>query len=367
MADSIGGEAGAGNGVAINMVPTAWLPVYTLAMRSGLKNEILGLLYDRREQFTSLAELSALIGLERAKLQLALDELSHAGQRLDAWPAHGVKLISPVRMHAHLIERNLGTLRAGRHVICFDEVGSTNDVALDSARQADSDGLVVLAESQRQGRGRLGRKWVSPPGSNILLSLLLVDEHGQLAQEALTIAAGLAVAEGISQACGVEGQLKWPNDVMLDSAKLAGVLVEIKNVPVSPPGVGNASRSSKSRRCVVVGLGVNVNAAPSGEFHRPAVCLSDHLGAPVERVEVVRQILGRLDYWVGQIAAGELGLLRDRWLGRCEMVGQRITVLCAGLRYTGRVLDVSPLEGLLLCRDEGPTVHLPSGKSSLVD
>jgi BirA family biotin operon repressor/biotin-[acetyl-CoA-carboxylase] ligase len=337
-------------------------------MKSGQENEnkILGALYDRRDQCTSFAELSAISGLGREKLHAALEKFSLAGQRLETSPSHGARLISPVRLHAHLIERNLGTLRAGRHVICFDEVGSTNDVAFDSARQADSDGLVVLAEAQRKGRGRLGRKWVSPSGSNILLSVLLVDEHEQLAQEALTIAAGLAVAEGIGQACGVDCQLKWPNDVMLDAAKLAGVLVEIKNVPVSRSG--KAVRGAKSRRCVVIGMGVNVNAAPDDcEFHHPAICLGDHLGMLVERIEVVRHILGRLDYWIGQICKADLGLLRERWMARCEMVGQRISVLCEGLRYTGRVLDVSPLEGLLLCRDEGLAVHLPSGKSSLVD
>ena len=327
--------------------------------------KILELLYSRRGQAVSFSELSAASGLNIAKLHSALDDLIHSGQRLEILPAHGVLLHWPIRLDAHLIEAGLQTQRVGRNVICFDEVGSTNDVAFDSARQARSDGLVVLAESQHKGRGRLGRKWISPPGCNILMSVLLVDEQNTLAHEALTIAAGLAVAEGIDGACRVDCRLKWPNDVLLDGSKLSGVLVEIKNVPLSAQG---KAPTRKSRRCVVIGIGINVNTAPPrNELTSPAVSLAGHLEAAVERVEVIREILARLDHWIDCISRGELPALHDAWMARSDMIGQRISLRCEGIRYTGRVLDISPLEGLLLCRDEGPPVHLPAKGSSLAD
>lgn len=327
--------------------------------------KILELLYSRRGQGVSFSELSRASGLDVARIHAMLDDLIRTGQRLEILPTHGVLLHWPIRLDAHLIEVGLKTRRVGRHVICFDEVGSTNDVAFDSARQSRSDGLVILAESQRKGRGRLGRKWISPPGCNILMSVLLVDEQNTLAHEALTIAAGLAVAEGIDIACGVDCRLKWPNDVLLDASKLSGVLVEIKNVPLSSPGRGPIR---KSRRCVVIGIGVNVNAAPPGsELTSPAVSLAGHVGTDVERVEVVREILDRLDYWIDCISRGELAALHDAWMARSDMIGRRISIRCEGIRYTGRVLDISPLEGLLLCRDEGPPVHLPARGSSLAD
>ncbi len=317
-------------------------------------DRILERLYDRGEGFFSLSELSAaarLPGPER--LEGALRALGDGGYALEFSPGHGVRLIRPVKLNARLIERELDTRRVGRSVICFDEVDSTNDLAFDSARRPNADGLVVLAESQRRGRGRRGRRWLSSPGAGVLMSVLLLDEHEKLPHEALTIAAGLAVAEGVEAACALAPQVKWPNDVLIDDAKLAGVLVEIRRV--------------SQRRAVVVGIGLNVDATPpAGEVDRPAACLRDHLGYSPERNEIVRHILRRLDDWTGRILAGRWENLHSAWLARCGMLNRRVSVLCAGRRYDGRVLDIRPLEGLILRCDDGRDVRLPADGATIV-
>jgi BirA family biotin operon repressor/biotin-[acetyl-CoA-carboxylase] ligase len=239
-------------------------------------------------------------------------------------------------------------------VISFPEVDSTNDVAFDAAAQEGSDGLVVLAESQRRGRGRLGRRWVSPPRANILMSVLLHDRPARLPHEALTIAAGVAAAEGVEAACGVSCRLKWPNDLLVGGAKLAGVLVEM--------------RRAAGGRCFVIGIGINVNAAPPRDaVDFAATSLAAASGAEVERIEVVRHVLQRLDHWV-QAAASESAAvtLHEAWLPRCDMINQRLAVQCAGVRYEGRVLDVRPLEGLVLCCDSGQTICLPAERSTII-
>lgn len=329
-------------------------------------DRVLELLYDRGESFFALEELAAAAELSLARLKAALKDLASRGHKTELAPAHGVRLVRPVRLDAHLIERDLGTQRIGRHVICFDRVDSTNDVALAAARQHGSDGLAVLAEWQRRGRGRHGREWFSRAGANVLSSVLLVDTSKALAHDALTIAAGLAVAEGVQEACGAECRLRWPNDVLLAGAKVAGVLVEVRRV--------------RRRRCVVVGIGINVNASPPRrKLVAPAVSLAAHLGGPVERVEVVRGVLRRLDCWVGQIAQsgteapnsdtpglGNRSALHDAWLSRCGIIAERLVVQCKGNRYVGRVLDVSPMEGLILRCDDGRTVHLPAEASTVL-
>ncbi|MBM3502098.1 MAG: biotin--[acetyl-CoA-carboxylase] ligase [Armatimonadetes bacterium] len=265
-----------------------------------------------------------------------------------------MRLEHPVRLDSHLIERGLGARRVGRDVLCFDEVDSTNDVAFDSARQGNPDGLVVLAESQRRGRGRQGRQWLSPPGKNLLMSVLLTDPAGQLAHDALTVAGGLAVAEGIEAACpALACRLKWPNDVLLDGEKTAGVLVEIRQ---QAPG-----------RCVVVGVGVNVNACPPPErVDHPATSLAEQMGQSVERIDVAREIIRRLDEWVERVSRRDLADLHTRWVRRCGMINQRVSVDSAGQRYVGRVADVHPLEGLILFDDDGRRVHLPAEYSTLL-
>ena len=316
---------------------------------------ILALLYDRAEGFFALDELAAAAGAGRAAVDRALEELRGGGQRLEFSPSAGVRLLRPVRLDASLIERGLAVKRVGRSVVCFEQVSSTNDVALSALRQSDADGLAVLAESQTAGRGRHGRQWVSRAGKNLLLSALLVEAGGpgELPTEALTIAAGLAVAEAVEQSAGPRCELKWPNDVVLDGRKVAGVLVETRR----------AGRSAG----VVVGACVNVNAAPdAGSVDAPATSLAERLGHPVERIEVARALLVCLDGWVERIAAGRLEGLRREFIARCRMINERATVRCGGERHTGRVLDVDPLEGLVLCQDDGSRVRLPAEGSTVV-
>ena len=317
-----------------------------------LPNTIIGLLYDRREGFFSIEELAAATGRNARAVNRAMAALRQRGMELELSPMSGIRLIRPAALHPYLIERNLGTHRLGKNVICFEEVASTNDVAMDSARQKGADGLVILAEAQRRGRAALGRRWISPRGANILMSVLIVDEQAHLAHEAFTIAAGVATAEGIESSCSLDCQLRWPNDVLLEGRKVAGILVEL-----------GKARGSKA---VVVGIGVNANASPPPEkVVKPATCLADRLGHAVERIEVIRAILCRLDAWLRRLETGHLEQLHKAWLKRCDMINHRIAVMCGGQRYVGRVLDVSPLEGLILCGDHGQRFHLPAESSSI--
>jgi len=314
-------------------------------------NHLLTTLY-ARHTYASWDELATAAGLSREAVRRALDTLQARGVVIDDSPA-GVRLRRPVGLDAHLIEHELGTFRVGRNAIVFGEVESTSDVALDSARQAGADGLVVLAERQRAGRGRLGRRWASPAGANVLMSVLLLDDPERLSGEAVTIAAGLAVAEAVERAVPVSARLKWPNDVLIDDAKVCGILVEVRRRP---------------RRAVVVGIGINVNAAPPPEACRcPAACLADHAQGPLERIDLIRDVLRTLDAWVGQITDdGDVTRrLHDQWLARCGMMNQRVTVRSGSEQFTGRVLDIDPLEGLILQTDTGQQLRLPAATSSV--
>lgn len=260
----------------------------------------------------------------------------------------------PQKLDAAKIEHNLQTRRVGRGVLCFDEVDSTNDIAWDSARQVDTDGLVILAESQRSGRGRMGRKWVTPPDSqNILMSVLLRDPQKSLPHESITIAAGLSVAEGIDDALHLDTSLKWPNDVLVDGKKLAGIIVELRN--------------GKSENLLVIGIGINVSdSPPDSAVEKPATSLRDHTPQHMDRNEIIRCVLQRLDHWVAAISDGKLKKLHDGWRNRCGMINQWISVQSNGDCYTGRVLDVDPLDGLVLCDERGVHFHIPAAGATVL-
>ena len=258
------------------------------------------------------------------------------------------------KLDAKKIEHNLQTRRVGRGVLCFDEVDSTNDIAWDSSRQVDTDGLVILAESQRLGRGRLGRKWITPPDSeNILMSILLRDPQKLLPHESITIAAGLSVAEGIDDTLHLSSSLKWPNDVLIDGKKLAGIIVEL--------------RQSESENLLVIGIGINVtDHPPESAVDKPPTSLRDQTQQYLDRNEIIRSVLKAFDKWVDFIPAGKLEELHDAWRNRCGMINQWISVQSNGQRYTGRVLDVDPTDGLVLCDERGVHFHIPAAGATVL-
>ncbi|MFP4104918.1 MAG: biotin--[acetyl-CoA-carboxylase] ligase [Phycisphaerae bacterium] len=315
-------------------------------------NLVLEVLYDREEQYVPFIDLVRESGLPPEEVTRSLEILQRRGHAIANQPTHGFRLERPIRLEPHLIERDLMTRRIGKSVICFDEVDSTNDTAMDSARQQDTDGLVILAESQRKGRGRLGRRWVSPPGSNILMSVLL-NSTSALPQEAVTIAAGLSIAEAAEWAGVPDCSLKWPNDVEIGGRKLAGVLVE--------------ASMKGDRQTLVIGMGINVNSCPpEDQVDRPATSIRRQLRHKVERTELVQAVLRRLDTWVTRIQNGRTERLHREWTARCGMINRRITVRSAQSEHTGRVLDVSPLEGLLLLEDTGRRVYLQAAGTTVI-
>ncbi len=317
-------------------------------------NVIMGLLYDRGD-FVSMHELGAELNCpgDSDRLQLALGELRRRGHEIDLEPARGLRLVPPIMLDAYLVERDLNTNLIGRSVVCFDEVDSTNDVAMASVAQEGTAGLVVTAQSQRAGRGRQGSRWICPPGAGLLFSVLLTDGAELLAHEPTTIAAGLAVAEGIEESCSIQCELKWPNDVCIRGEKVAGVLIE--------------SRAQGPVRATAIGIGVNVYGSPPREsIGRPATHLSDH-SESARPIELLRSILRRLDYWRGEIVARRYDTLHAEWLRRCGMLHQRVRILSGGVEQVGRAVDVSPLEGLVLARDDGVHVHLHAAVSTVLE
>jgi BirA family biotin operon repressor/biotin-[acetyl-CoA-carboxylase] ligase len=202
----------------------------------------------------------------------------------------------------------------------FPEVGSTNRVAADLVRAGAGDGLVVGADHQTAGRGRRGRAWESQPGSSLLVSVVL-----RPVPPLVTLAAGVAAAQACQEVAGAAVTLKWPNDVLLDGAKLAGILSEL---------VGDAA---------VVGLGLNLAWAPPG-----AACL----GPAVDRDEL-------LAAWLSALDAPQDWLARYR--ERCATLGRRVRVELPGSTLEGVAEDVDDLGRLVVdgrTVTAGDVVHL---------
>jgi BirA family biotin operon repressor/biotin-[acetyl-CoA-carboxylase] ligase len=236
----------------------------------------------------------------------------------------------------------------GFRLLALAETGSTNEDALQAARDGDPGRLWIVADRQTAGRGRHGRAWASPEG-NLHATLLLVDPCAMRDGAQLGFVAGLALHDAAADLLGEERGLglKWPNDLLLDGAKLAGILLEATSV-----GPGRML-------AVAIGCGVNVAGAPQGTPY-PATCLAVH--APlVDRDALFERFsarfAARLLAW--DRGAGFAALRRD-WLARAAGLGAEIRVRLPTGDLAGRFTDLDE-HGRLLLQQPGGLVSLDAG------
>ena len=216
----------------------------------------------------------------------------------------------------------------GWHVRVVDETGSTNADLLAAAAAGAPDRSVLVARHQTAGRGRLDRTWVAPPGSNLLVSLLFTDVPH--VPHVLTQRVGVAAAMAAQQVAGVDARLKWPNDLLVDDRKLAGVLAQ--------------SAFVDGRQCVVVGIGINVGWAPDG---------AARLGDGVDPLDVLAAMLTAFDGLPADIAA--------TYRSHLGTLGRAVRVELADGVVEGRALDVEPDGRLVVLDDCGITHRIDTG------
>lgn len=233
----------------------------------------------------------------------------------------------------------------------YPEIGSTNDRAQALLEQAAGDGTLVVADTQTHGRGRLGRQWVTVPGAALAFSLALRPSTAeQLKLPFFAPLAGLAVCQALVEAYGLPAEVKWPNDVLLKRRKTCGVLVEAAWLGSQPQGV-------------VVGIGVNVapsSVPPDSEVLFPATCVESVLGRPVERLELLIEILRR--FFALRQGLGSADFLR-LWHERLAFRGQevRVDLLKPGETVTGQVIGIDENGNLRLRTQDGNEVSVAAG------
>jgi BirA family biotin operon repressor/biotin-[acetyl-CoA-carboxylase] ligase len=229
-------------------------------------------------------------------------------------------------------------------VSVLDEAPSTNAVVTERARQGADEGLVVVAEHQTAGRGRLDRSWVTPARSALTFSVLLRPRVEPARWPWLPLLTGVAVQGAV----GTGTTLKWPNDVLLGERKLGGILVERVDTPAGP--------------AAVVGVGLNVSTTPD-ELPVPTATSLAIAGHDRDRTDLLVEVLAELDrvYAVWAASPGEDALLQASYTRRCATIGQLVRVdLPAGETLTGTAVDVD-VAGRLVVRSGAETVVVGAG------
>lgn len=254
----------------------------------------------------------------------------------------------------------LKTENIGKVIHYFDETGSTNAVLSKLASNGASEGTTVIADKQTGGKGRLGRKWISPPGMNLYISVLFRPSIPAWESPLLTFLASVALVETIKKTGVSNASIKWPNDVLIDSKKIAGVLTEME-----PRG--------ERVDYIVVGVGVNINMTRAeinremGETARSATSLKESLGTDVDRAKFTGDFLLELESWY-QIfnRRGKTSIIKE-WTERWSGYNKRVRVSGEDGSVTEGVATGIDGEGhLLLKKDDGSSVRIITGDVSVI-
>lgn len=246
-------------------------------------------------------------------------------------------------MNENALRALLGDLPRGP-IRYFDRIDSTNLEALRWVRSGAAHLALVVADEQTAGRGRMGRRWYTPPGAALAFSLILRPEQLPLTSlTRLTALGALAVCTALSQRFDLLPQIKWPNDVLLDGRKFAGILVE-------------AIWQGEELEAAVLGIGINVareSLPPEETLLFPATCLEDVLGNPIDRWIVLREVLDALFGWIARMHTSDF---LNAWEDQLAFRGQLVRVYREGQ---------AAIEGLLagLSQDGSLLLHLPSGQT----
>jgi BirA family transcriptional regulator, biotin operon repressor / biotin---[acetyl-CoA-carboxylase] ligase len=234
----------------------------------------------------------------------------------------------------------LETEFVGRNFIYCDEIDSTNSELLANRQQYKKSGTVLLAEKQLKGKGRKDRTWQSAKGLNLTFSILLAkDIVSDLNINQLNLAASLTVALAIENLYQLRTELKWPNDVLINGKKIAGILIE------------TTFKGSKIER-VVIGFGINLNQIVfQGDFNYPPTSLKLESRVNIDRELLLAEVLNTFEELLMKLPTQPESILED-WRTKCKMIGDKITITDGDKSISGTFYDIDDNGYLLLKRNE---------------
>jgi BirA family transcriptional regulator, biotin operon repressor / biotin---[acetyl-CoA-carboxylase] ligase len=305
--------------------------------------------------YVALSEL----GPDLEQVRGDLTSLVSFGFGIEQHPYRGASYVAPAeRLCPDQIEHELASRWLGRRIVVWNRVSSTNDLAARAGASRSNDGLVILAEEQTSGRGRRGRSWTAPPRSSILMSVVLFppphlmpgDSTGALGRAWLTALGAIATAEVVSSWSGRDARIKWPNDVRVQGRKIAGILVERALAPNQVPS--SHRLSSEAAWGAVIGIGLNANLPHEDvppELAELATSLQiERGGARVDRSELARDLILRLDHWYDLSRASGPETLNAAWCQRSEHLGRLVKVTTPTAHVVGRLVDLDVRFGVTL-------------------
>lgn len=310
-----------------------------------MKQRILDILKSA-DDFVSGEDISNKTGISRAAVWKHIKSLKNKGYEIDSVTNRGYRLVSsPDLITAEEITQNLNTEFIGRRLFIYDETDSTNERAKASG---EIEGSVFIAEVQNHDKGSRGRGWVSPRGTGIWHSILLKPDISPLEVSQITLVAGLAVCKAI----GMDAKIKWPNDIVIGTKKVCGILTEM-------------SAETDMVHYVVCGIGINVNTENfDAEIKHRATSMYIESGEKQIRNDIIARELNYFEYYYKKFLEGGLCAILDEYKENCVTIGRDVTVIYKKENVTGKAADIDE-NGALVVETADGTIRVTSGEVSV--
>ena len=242
------------------------------------------------------------------------------------------------------IRNGLETSFMGQKIFYFEEAASTNDLAKELAGKGVEEGTLVVAETQTHGKGRLGRRWISPRGG-IWFSVILRPAVGSKDAPKIVFMAALAIAKTIRKMLRLTAKTKWPNDVLVHNKKVCGLLAE-------------TSISDDNINFVVLGIGINANVDTNAfpkELTGSLTSLKKEAKREIPREEFLQALLKEMEHYYNDFTRGRFARILEEWKSLTDMIGKDVEVVSFDERFEGKAIDVDQ-DGALIVRLEDETI-----------
>ena len=250
------------------------------------------------------------------------------------------------------IRTNLKTRCIGRKIVVYNSTSSTNDIAAEYGKNKTNNGLVVLAEEQTGGRGRGGNQWVTGKSDSVICSILLTD--CAINAELLSLTIAVATAETIGKCAKTEAKIKWPNDIILNNKKVAGILVESKKLT--------------EYNTYVIGIGINCHQRKEdfpAELKRTATSIDIETGTVTDRISLTKRLLTSVDHWLTVAEKNEKKVV-EHWQKLSTQLNHRVTLVYNRKQFVGNCIGIDPQQGLVLQLDTGGIRMFHAAQATIV-
>ena len=317
-----------------------------------MKNKVLEALYEKKGDYVHIDDLVLELEIPKTSIEKHVESLINEGYTIESSPDNQFRLNEDLTLILpHKLKNELNTNYIGKEIHYFRKVDSTNEVAKKLAQEGAPEGTVVIAESQSRGRGRRGKKWVSPLGG-AWMSIVLRPDTLPINAPQLTFTAGVAAAKTIKDEYGLDVGIKWPNDILIENKKVCGILTEI-------------STEMNTIDYIVVGIGIDANIDLNlipPELRDTATSLKNELNEDISRMILVQKFLDNFEKMYDEFNRGNFQNILKEWRRYSKTIGSKVEVKTGTKFIRGEAVGVTREGALILELEDGSLKKIISGE-----